>query len=57
MAFYYALMGERDQVVDALERGFAARSPMMTSMKVVPWLDPVRNDPRVTRIIRAMRFP
>jgi serine/threonine-protein kinase len=57
IAFYYVLMGERDQVFDALERGLAARSAQMTSLKVVPWLDPVRGDPRFTRIIRAMHFP
>jgi hypothetical protein len=50
-------MGERDQIIEALERGLAARSPGMTSMKVVPWLDPMRGDPRLTRIVRAMHFP
>jgi serine/threonine-protein kinase len=57
MAIHYVLMGERDQVIEVLERGLAARSPGMTSLKVVPWLDPVRGDPRFTRIIRAMHFP
>ena len=57
IAFYYALMGERDQTMEALERGLAARSPVMTSMKVVPWLDPMRDDPRLTRILHAMHFP
>jgi TolB-like protein/tetratricopeptide (TPR) repeat protein len=57
IAFYYVLMGERDQIIEALERGLAARSPGMTSMKVVPWLDPMRGDPRLTRIVRAMHFP
>jgi len=50
-------MGERDQTMEALERGLAARSPVMTSMKVVPWLDPMRDDPRLTRILHAMHFP
>jgi tetratricopeptide (TPR) repeat protein len=57
IAFYYVLIGERDQVIEALERGLAARSPVMGSLKVVPWLDPMRSDPRLTRIIRAMHFP
>jgi hypothetical protein len=57
MAIHYVLMGERDQAIEVLERGLAARSPGMTSLKVVPWLDPVRGDPRFTRIIRAMHFP
>src|SRR5262249_28285384 len=57
IAFYYVLIGERDQTMDALERGFAARSQVMTSMNVVPWLDPMRDDPRVTRILHAMHFP
>jgi len=57
MSMYYALLGERDQVMEALEHGLAARSPVMTSLKVVPWLEPMRGDPRLTRIIRAMHFP
>jgi serine/threonine-protein kinase len=57
IASYYALMGERDQTVEALEHGLAARSPGMAGVKVVPWLDSMRDDPRIARIIRAMHFP
>ena len=57
VAMYYALMGERDQAVEALERGLAARSPQMAGVNVLSWLDPMRDDPRVARLVRAMRFP
>jgi len=57
IAMYYMFLDERDQAIDALERGLAARSPSMTSMNVVPWLDPLRDDPRLARILRAMHFP
>jgi hypothetical protein len=50
-------IARRDQVIDALEHALAARSPQMTSLKVVPWLDPTRDDPRLTRILHAMHFP
>ena len=54
---YYALMGERDETIEALEHGFAARSPGMAGLLVAPWLDPMRDDPRFARMIRAMHFP
>ncbi len=57
IAMYYALMGERDRTIDALERGLTARSPLMTSVKVAPWLDPMRSDPRFVRLVRDMGFP
>jgi tetratricopeptide (TPR) repeat protein len=57
MAMYYALMGERDQALEALEHGLAARSPMMAGVNVAPWLDPMRDDPRFVRIVRAMHLP
>jgi TolB-like protein/Tfp pilus assembly protein PilF len=57
IAMYYALMGERDETIEALEHGFTARSPGMAGLLVAPWLDPMRDDPRLARMIRAMRFP
>jgi hypothetical protein len=57
IVIYDALMGERDQTVEALERGLAARSPGMAGLSVVSWLDPMRDDPCIARIVRAIRFP
>ena len=57
IAMYYAMFGERDKAISALERGFRARAPMMTGLKVAPWLEPLRGDERMERMIRAMRFP
>ena len=54
---YYVLLGEHDKAIDALEHGLRARSPLMTNLKVAPWFDPLRDDPRFVRMVGAMRFP
>lgn len=57
IAFYAALMGDPDRALAALERGLAERSPMMAQVKVAPWLDPLRAEPRFQRIVQELRFP
>ena len=57
IAMYAALIGDRDRAIEALEHGLSARSVMMAGLKVAPWLDALRGDPRFTRMIRAMQFP
>jgi tetratricopeptide (TPR) repeat protein len=57
IAMYYALIDDRAGAVRALERALAARSPMLTNVGVVSWLDPLRDDPAVRRIITALQLP
>ncbi len=57
IAFYAAMLGDRERALRALERGFEARTPMMAQVRVAPWLDPLRDDPRFRRIVREMDFP
>ena len=49
--------GRLDAGIDWLQRGFAERGPYLVELKTSPWLDRVRGDPRVQRIIEALRFP
>jgi len=49
--------GRFEEAVNWLEHGYAARDPYMVELKTSPWLDPVRNDPRVREIMRKMKFP
>jgi hypothetical protein len=46
-----------DDAVRWLERGHGNRDGFLVELKVNPWMDPVRADPRVQEIIRAMQFP
>ncbi len=57
IAMYYALLGEHDQAIDALEHGLEARAPMMMGTKVAPWLVPLHGEPRFERILRRMNYP
>jgi len=53
-----AYMGERrDEVFEALERGYEDRYEYMCFLKVNPCWDPFRSDPRFQALLRKMNFP
>lgn len=54
IAMYYALMGERERAMAAIERAAAARAPMLAQLAFAPWADPLRGDPRFTAILQRM---
>ncbi len=45
-------LGDYDQTFAALEKGLQTRSLGMTSLKVNPWYDPLRSDPRFADLLR-----
>jgi TolB-like protein/DNA-binding SARP family transcriptional activator/Tfp pilus assembly protein PilF len=57
IAMYYAYLGDTDRTVAALERAFEVRLPMLASLKVDLWLDPIRGHPSVQKILRELAFP
>jgi len=57
VALIYAGLGEKDQALAWLERAFAERSTWMPYLKVDPWLDNLRSDPRFQGLLRRMNFP
>jgi TolB-like protein/DNA-binding SARP family transcriptional activator/tetratricopeptide (TPR) repeat protein len=57
LAFYYILLGERDAAVQALEEGVRARAPMMAQIGSAPWMDSIRDDPRMDRLLQEVGFP
>ncbi|MBC7791237.1 MAG: protein kinase [Anaerolineae bacterium] len=57
IALVHLSLGERKEAMTALERAFAARSPIMVSLQVEPVLDPLRTDPKFIAMVAAMRFP
>jgi tetratricopeptide (TPR) repeat protein len=57
IAMYYAMLGENRLAIDALEQAMIARSPHLAQLRGTPWLDPLRNEPRVQEIMRRLAFP
>jgi TolB-like protein/Tfp pilus assembly protein PilF len=54
---WLALLGARDSALDALERFAARRAGVNEGVVWVPALDPVREDPRFTAVLREMGLP
>jgi len=53
----YAQWGQLDQAIEWLETGVKVLDPGVESMKVDPFLDPLRNQPRFQALERALKFP
>ena len=56
VAWIYAALGEKELALSALEKGVAARSPLMPYLKVDPILDSLRDDPRFNELLRKIGF-
>jgi tetratricopeptide (TPR) repeat protein len=50
-------LGDKYDAFAAFEKAFAERSEDLVDMKVAPWFDPLRSDPRFQEILRRMNFP
>jgi serine/threonine protein kinase/TolB-like protein len=57
IAMYYALLGDRDRSIAALESGLSVHAPRLSQLKVSPWIDTLRGDPRFERIMAQLQFP
>ncbi len=57
MGFLYTVLGEHDQAFEWLERAVTERSSSVFHLKVSPFLDPLRSDPRFDDLLRQMNFP
>jgi len=53
----HAQLGEVDEAFASLDRAWEIKDPGMISLKVDPWLDPLRGDARFTPLLRNMDFP
>jgi serine/threonine-protein kinase len=47
-------MGNNDQAIAWLEKGYAAHSNGLTAIKVDPLYDPLRGDPRFQDLLRRV---
>lgn len=57
IAEIYAQLGDRDSAFAALDRGFAIKDGGLVALRVDPFLDPLRSDPRFAALLREMNFP
>jgi tetratricopeptide (TPR) repeat protein len=54
MAVFYALAGEQQRALDALEKSFRTRDPGLIYAKVDPLLQSLHSDPRYQDLLRRM---
>ncbi len=57
LALIYAALGDRDKAVAELEKAFEERDYLLPRIKVEPFLDPLRDDPRFKDLIKRMGLP
>lgn len=53
----YAQLGSNEQAIAELESALAKRDPGMARIRVDPFLDPIRRDPRFAAIEAKLNFP
>jgi len=53
----YAQWGDIPKALEWLENAYKLRDPGLTSLRVDPFLDPLRNEPRFKDIERKLKFP
>jgi tetratricopeptide (TPR) repeat protein len=53
----YAQWGEPQKAIDWLHRGVEILDPGVESMKIDPFLDPLRGEPRFQAMLRELKFP
>ena len=57
LALIYAALGDKDKAIAELEEAFSEHDYLLPRIKVEPFLDPLRNDPRFIDIVRRLNFP
>jgi TolB-like protein/DNA-binding winged helix-turn-helix (wHTH) protein/Flp pilus assembly protein TadD len=57
MATAHAVLGDKDEAMSLLERGFRDRSACIPDIKTDPRLDALRTDPRFIELLRKLGFP
>jgi tetratricopeptide (TPR) repeat protein len=57
VAEVYSALGDKDQALYWLEKGYREHDAWLALLKVWPRLDPLRSDPRFQDLLRRMNFP
>ncbi len=53
----HAQLGDKDQALKDLERAWAVKDPGLQFLRIDPWLDPLRHEPRFGTLLQKMQFP
>jgi serine/threonine-protein kinase len=56
LASLYAMLGDKDRAFALLDRAYAEKDWMLRDVKVSPIWDPLRKDPRFSRLLSQMRL-
>ena len=56
IAVIHIALGEKDQAFDWMQKAYDDRSTWLVYLKVDPFFDPVRNDPRFTDLLRRVNL-
>ena len=57
IAWEYAQLGDKEEALKWLGKGYEIRSGSMVHLKTSPFVDPLRSDPRFQDLMRRMNFP
>ncbi|MEO8126547.1 MAG: winged helix-turn-helix domain-containing protein [Bryobacteraceae bacterium] len=57
VASVYACLGRMDETFDWLAKSVAERADCTIWLRSEPWLDPIRDDPRYTALVRKLWLP
>jgi tetratricopeptide (TPR) repeat protein len=57
IAFVYLGLGEKERALELLEQAYRQRSWQVAFLRVEPWVDPLRSDPRFQVLLRRINFP
>ena len=57
MAQIYAQLGDKNAAFAALDRAWEVRDASLLGVKVNPFLNPLRSDPRYAALVRRVGFP
>ena len=53
----YAQLRQPHEALTHLERAWAIKDAGLLGLRVDPWLDPIRNEPRFVALMKKMKFP
>ena len=57
VAVLYAALGDKDAAFAELEKAYEAHDWFLQRIKVDPFMDPLRDDPRFNALVRRLNFP
>lgn len=57
LALIYAALGEKDKAFGELEKAFEEHDYLLPRIKVEPFLDPLRDDPRFRQMLKRLNLP